>query len=177
MVKLMFGTVWESNPDKGTVRVEFAEDAITSAPLPYIAPGTGGTTTTIYPLPVGQQVACIMDGHCEYGVVLGPIYSEDQAPDGGALDKYRIKFSDGAVIEYDTTEHRLKATVGTSDFEVSEDGFTIKRGAVSLFDVLNDLLTAMQAETHPSSTGPTGPPVNIADYVLAQNKLPEIFEG
>lgn len=172
----MFGTIWASLPDKGMVRVEFAEDGITTAELPYLVTG-GGETKVIYPLPVGAQVACLMDEHCEYGVVLGPIYSQDYTPDGGTDDLFRIVFSDGTTVEYDTAGHRLTTTIGDTDFQISEAGYTIKRGGESLMAILDDLLTAIQAETHTTSTGPSGPPVNIADYVAVQQRLPDIFEG
>lgn len=176
MSKLIFGTVWASLPDKGMVRVEFDEDSITSAELPYLVTG-GGDTKIIYPLPVGAQVACLMDERCEYGVVLGPIYSETSVPNGGAENKFRLVFSDGTIIEYDTDGHRLTASVGTTDFQVSRDGFTIKRGGESLLTIMDDLLAAVQAETHSTSTGPSGPPINIAEYVAIQARLPQIFEG
>lgn len=172
----MFGKIWASLPDKGMVRVEFEEDGITTAELPYLVTG-GGATKVIYPLPVGAQVACMMDERCEYGVVLGPIYSETDTPDGGSEDKFRLVFSDGTVIEYDTAGHRLTATVGDTDFQVSQDGYTIKRGGESLMQIMDDLLMAIQAETHPTSTGPSGPPVNAADYVAIQQRLPDLFEG
>jgi phage baseplate assembly protein V len=175
-MKLMFGTVWSSSPDKGTVRVEFAEDGITTAELPYLVTG-GGDNKSIYPLPTGTQVACIMDGHCEYGVVLGAIYSDETVPDGGSDDKFRMVFKDGTSIEYDTADHRLTTMIGDSEFQVSESGFTIKRGGESLFTLLDDVLTAIQAETHTTSTGPSGPPVNIADFAAIAARLPNLFEG
>lgn len=174
--KLMFGTIWETKPDLGMARVEFAEDRITSALLPYLVQGSADTKF-IFPLPIGAQVACLMDEHCEYGVILGPIYSEGDTPDGGSEDVYRVVFKDGAEFQYDTAGHRFTAKVGDTQVEISEDGVTIKRDGESLFDILKDLLTAIKAQTHTTSTGPSGPPINLADYVALENRLPNLFEG
>ena len=173
--KLMFGNVWASLPDKGMVRVEFQEDDITSLELPYIAPGTSGENLVFVPLAVGTHVACLMDENCEYGVVLGPIYSEKTPPDGGAINLYRTVYSDGTVIEYNTTSHLLTCKVGTSELKINQSGFEIKRGGESLTAIVTDLLNAIIAETHTTSTGPSGPPINIAQYNAILSRLPNLL--
>jgi len=40
-----------------------------------------------------------------------------------------------------------------------------------LMQLLNDLLTELANETHPTGTGPSGPPINAAKYKIIQNKL------
>jgi len=40
-----------------------------------------------------------------------------------------------------------------------------------LLQLLQDLITEMMNETHPTGTGPSGPPVNSAKYRIIQNKL------
>ena len=67
-------------------------------------------------------------------------------------------------------------TNGAVRLQISADGFTIKKGGEDLKTILDDLLTQLQAETHPTSTGPSGPPVNAAQYAAIQNRLPNIFE-
>lgn len=175
MGKLMFGTVWSNIPEKGMVRVEFAEDEITSVELPYLVPGTGGDTKMIYPLAVGTQVACLMDEHLESGVCLGAIYSASVAPGAGSATLYRTQYDDGSVVEYDSDTHIFTVNVDQSQFKISEDGFIIAKGGENLKKIISDLIDAILAETHTTSTGPSGTPINATQYTAIKNRLPQLF--
>lgn len=172
---LRFGNICDQDPAKGLVRVKFPDDGITSFWLPVIVQGAL-ENKYFHPLAINELVACVMDENLENGVVLGAIYSEAAQPDGASADVVRVKFKDDSEIEYNTDGSRLKAIIGDSELQISADGFTIKKGGEDLKTILDDLLTALQAETHPTSTGPSGPPVNTADYLAIQNRLPNLFE-
>lgn len=172
---IRFGNICDQDPTNGTVRVEFKDDGITSFWLPVVVSSSTGNKF-FHPFETGELVACVMESDMRNGVVLGAIYSAGNQPDGASLDVVRVAFKDGSEIEYNTDGSRLKAIIGDVELQMSADGFTIKKGGENLKKILDDLLTAMQAETHPTSTGPSGPPVNSADYVSIQNRLPNLFE-
>ena len=172
---IYFGTICDVDHAKGLVRVEFKADGITSAWLPIVVPGSL-ENKYFHPFAIKELVACSMDERLENGVVLGAVYSSKNQPDGSSADVVRVKFKDDSEMEYNTDGSRLKVKIGDSELQISADGFTIKKGGEDLKTLLDDLLTSMQAETHPTSTGPSGPPVNVADYVAIQNRLPNLFE-
>jgi len=174
--KLLFGIITETQPDKGLARVEFTEDGIITAPLPYLVQGSTDNKFTYF-LPVGTQVACLMDSAVEDGLILGTFYNDEDLPDSGAVGVYRAKFSDGAEIEYNTEESRLSAKIGTTEIVVTPDGVTIKRGGESLKSILSDLIDTILQETHTTSTGPSGPPINATAYTAIKNRLPDLFQA
>jgi len=65
---------------------------------------------------------------------------------------------------------RLKNLGAT--IELSEIGLiSIKNNATSLKTILDKLLTALMAMTHPTGTGPSGPAINMADFTAIQSEL------
>ncbi|KAA6339872.1 hypothetical protein EZS27_012237 [termite gut metagenome] len=61
--------------------------------------------------------------------------------------------------------------------KITTGGLTLKKGSSGLKKTLNDLLTAIQALTVPTGVGPSGPPINIADFAKVQQDLPNYMEG
>lgn len=108
---LKFGVVTHVDPATARVRVRFEDqDDTLSYWLPVLKPKT--LQDKFYCLPdINEHVACLMDEHFEAGVVLGAIYSDADAPPVTNKDKTHIKFSDGTVIEYDRTTHKLTADI------------------------------------------------------------------
>lgn len=133
---LKFGFVSEVKP--GFARVNFAQDGIVTDFLPVMV-RKSKTDKESWQLEINEHVVCFMevdviDGKvyesCDVGVILGVIPSDQDAPDPGeGPGKFRKKFSDGTVIEYDKESHelttnvqgKLKATV-TGDAELSAGG-------------------------------------------------------
>ncbi len=74
-----------------------------------------------YCLPdVGEQVACLMDGVGEEGVVLGAVFGDrDETPVAG-VDRHHVRFSDGTTVEYDRAAHRLSVHC-VGDVEIVSD--------------------------------------------------------
>lgn len=174
--KLLFGVITETLPDKGLARVQFTEDDIVTAPLPYLVQGSTDNKFTYF-LPVGTQVAVLMDCDVEDGVILGTFYNDEDLPDGGAVGVYRAKFSDGAEIQYSTDESKLSAKIGDTELILTPDGVTIKRSGESLLAILTDLIDTILQETHTTSTGPSGPPINAAAYTAIKDRLPNLFQN
>jgi phage baseplate assembly protein V len=96
---LRFGTISEVKPEKGLAKVNFAEDGIVSAWIPIVQNNTLGDKN-YRSMKVNEHVACMMDEHCENGVIVGAIYnSTDTPPYAG--EKVGVKFEDGTEIVYD----------------------------------------------------------------------------
>lgn len=112
------GIVSEMDSTKMLCRVKFEDVDIVSAPLQIIVPGSQQNKFS-YPIEVGTLVAAIMDEHGDDGVVIGAIYSEEDAPNSGASDDvFRVVFADGAIFEYDFKNKKYKINAPDSDIEI-----------------------------------------------------------
>ena len=105
------GVVSATEPATAKCRVVFEDhDLIESWWLPVVQGKT--LRDKHYWMPdVGEHVACLMDEHSEFGVILGAIYSAADVVPVSSQDKYHIAFEDGTWLEYDRREHILKADV------------------------------------------------------------------
>lgn len=173
---LKFGIINDTDAARQVARVLFGEDGITSDWLPYLVRGSLDTKEA-YPLPVNTHVACLMDCHCEDGVILGAIYSDVDTPDGGGVGVYRWHFEDGAEAEYTVGTNTFRFKTGDTEVILTPAGVTVQRAGETLKSLLSDLIDAILAETHTSSSGPTGPPINAAQYTAIKNRLVNLFEN
>jgi len=121
-----FGIV--SEVKKGFARVEFTEDEIVSNWLP-VCVKRSLTDKESWPFEVQEHVFCMMDENCEYGIILGSLYSEADEPDPNeGPGKFRKLFEDGSFIEYNKNTHILTANIqgkikaiATDDIEITSD--------------------------------------------------------
>lgn len=74
------------------------------------------------------------------------------------------------------TAAEIIAKKGTTQVKVAGK-VSIKTAAGSLFTILDALMTQMQAETHPTAVGPSGPPVNAPAYAAQQVLLGLVMEA
>jgi phage baseplate assembly protein V len=104
---LRFGFVTALDESGCRVRVQFPDlDGLESYWLHVLRPKTHRDKH--YCLPdVGEQVACLLDGAGEDGVVLGAVFGERDAVPAASVDKHHVSFSDGATVEYDRAAHKL----------------------------------------------------------------------
>lgn len=184
---LRFGIISESDPAKGLARVKFGEDGIVTKWLPVLMQKTLQDQHA-HSLDVNEHVVCLMDAHAEEGVILGAIYSTATAPpsDLQSADVAGAVFSDGSKVSFDRSSSTLlvevaeagtvTVKVGTAEHTITANGHTIKN-TMSLKGWLESLCDALLAETHPTGTGPSGPPINAASYTAAKANLANIFEG
>lgn len=170
---IRFGTISEIEPTTGKGRVYFEEDDLVTQPLPFIFPATKDDEYFILP-DVGTSVATLMDGNAEDGVILGAIYN-NKKPSQGAADRSYVKFKDGTVIMYDRAGHKYTVTMDTVTYEISREGFAIKRGSETLKKILSDLLDQLAQEKHPTPSGVSGPPINAAAYVAIKERIPNLL--
>lgn len=174
---LRFGIISEVDPEKGKARVKFLEDDLVSAWLPVTQPKTQDDKY-FYSPSINEQVWCLMDERLENGVIGGAIYSrEDTPPDEAGRKKAGVKFSDGTLIEYDKDARRVKVKIDATEFTITPDGYTVSRNDETLKKILEDLLTQIINETHPTPAGPSGPPNNVTAYQAIKERLPNLFEG
>lgn len=103
--------------------------------LPVLQPKT--LKDKHYWLPdIGEQVAVLLDGQAEDGVVLGAIFSDADAPPVTDPDKHHVKYQDGAEFEYDRKSSTLTIQGGILHIiiEVGTD-VSIKAGTKVTIDV------------------------------------------
>ena len=100
---IKFGTVSASKPGFARVRLPDADNMRTMW-LPIAYPKTQNDQVC-WTYDNGEQVAVLMDGRGEDGVILGAVYSEADPPPTDSSDKFIVKFKDGAVFEYDRATH------------------------------------------------------------------------
>ena len=118
---LLVGVVIDRDPATARVRVRIeGADAIASAWMPVIFAKTGDDKVCWLP-DLDEQVACLVDPHADFGVVLGSFYSALAAvpvedPDG---DKFHVRFKDGTTIEYDRATHHLAIDLVAEDATVA----------------------------------------------------------
>lgn len=167
---LRFGKVTEIDHTKGKVRVSFEEDGIVSDWIPMAGSGSsrGKTYASLYK---DDHVACVMDEHCEAGVVLGTVYDQSQSPVDGVEGGYNLTMDNGDQFKYDANTQKLTLKVKTTLYEQSANGFKLKSGTDSLGKCLADLIDQILLETHPVAGPNTGTPLNAAAYSAIKTRL------
>jgi phage baseplate assembly protein V len=174
---IRFGKIAEVDADRCLVRVEFDDDGLVTGFLPVLQPKTQKDKFYYVPDP-DEHVACLMDEHAENGVVLGAIYSEAETPGATkGADKVGVAYESGDAIEYDRAAQRLRVKTGETEFVVAKEGPTVKKGGESLKAILSDLIDAILSETHPTGTGPSGTPINAAQYNDIKTRVSNFFEA
>lgn len=174
---IRFGVVTKTDPEKCRVRVSFLEDGIESDWLPVMVQGSKDNKW-FHIFDQDEHVACLMDENAENGVVVGAIYNPKETTDGAGQDIARVKFKDGTSVQYNRESGRLEVKVGQTILNLDKaKGFTINAGGQSFKAQMNQLLTQLQAETHPTPVGPTGIPINSPAYAQIQQFINLIFEA
>lgn len=195
--------VTEVDPATCTARVRIPEaDNMVSPFLRIIIP-TSRATKRFYLPSVDEQVAVLMRDDGTEGVILGAVYSQRDTThsDINTEGVSGVVFEDGTRVIMDANSSTLTVD-SRSDVIVTADrdctvtatreaslnssqtivkttptGVTVSKGALSLKTELSNILTALQAETHPTLVGPSGPPVNVAAYIAAAANIALLFEA
>lgn len=106
----MFGVISQIDAANGLARVYFEEDDFESAPL-KISVMRSGPDQVSFPFDIREHVWCVMDEHCEYGVIGGAVYDDNNKPAGSAAGTLLIKFGDTSAIKYDRNSHILSLDI------------------------------------------------------------------
>lgn len=118
---LRFGTISEVKPENGLAKVRFEEDDIVSAWIPIVQANTLGDKD-YRSMKVNEHVACMMDEHCENGVIVGAIYNKTDTP-AFTGEKCGVKFEDGTEVVYDkgSGNYTIKLNSGRLIIETPAD--------------------------------------------------------
>ena len=113
--------------DPGTARCRVSTGGMETEWLPWLAQ-RAGTDRDWNPPSAGEQCLVICpSGDPAVGVVLLGIYSDSAPANDSSLDRRRTTYRDGAVIEYDTATHALRAALpagGTAEL-IADGGIRI----------------------------------------------------
>lgn len=90
-------------------------------------------------------------------------------------DKIELLKGDKLSVLIDNESITMKADQAT--IKATTGGLTFTKGGSGLKKTLNDLLKAIQKLTVTTGVGPSGPPINIADFIKVQQDLPNYLEG
>jgi phage baseplate assembly protein V len=108
MELIKVGRVSSVYPDRCTAKVVFEDrDNLISGELQVIQQGSQDNKSYWMPT-IGEQVVCLFlpNGKGD-GYILGTTYNDEDKPVVQSVNKRTIRFQDGAVMEYDTEQHRL----------------------------------------------------------------------
>lgn len=113
--------------DPGTARCRVSTGGLETEWLPWLAQ-RAGTDRDWHPPSAGEQCLVICpSGDPAVGVVLLGIYSDSAPANDDSLDRRTTTYRDGAVIEYDTATHALRAVLpagGTAEL-IADGGIRI----------------------------------------------------
>lgn len=172
---LRFGNVCDVDASRGYVRVELDEDGITTHWLPIVLPGTKSDKYFAMPA-VNEQVVCLMDENCEEGAVIGALYSSVDTPASFGEGKAGVIFEDGSKAVYDKATKTLTIKTESKVIIEAKNLVSIKTETQSLKAILSDLIDAILLETHTTATGPSGTPLNFAQYQAIKTRISSLLE-
>ncbi|MFI3322084.1 MAG: hypothetical protein R3Y50_06120 [Rikenellaceae bacterium] len=93
------------------------------------------------------------------------------------VDTEKIELLKGENITINLDVDRLEFLNSSSIIKISADGLTLNRGDFGLKKTLEDLLTAIKALTVTTGTGPSGTPINVADFIKIEQDLQQYMEA
>ncbi|MEO6682174.1 MAG: phage baseplate assembly protein V [Ginsengibacter sp.] len=100
-----------SDVKAGYIKASFEEDEIVTDWLPVVQRKSKSDKESLQ-LEINEHIVCLMDANCNEGICLGAIPNEKDTPDPGeGKGKFRKLFSDGTLIEYDKSTHKLTVDV------------------------------------------------------------------
>lgn len=108
-------------------RVQVKTGSLTTAWLPWLALRAGADKEWDPPTEGEQVILFSPSGQLANGVVLTGLFSDHIPANGNRAGLHRRTYADGAVIEYDSVQHHLSATLpdnGTTSL-VSKGGINI----------------------------------------------------
>ena len=77
--------------------------------------------------------------------------------------------------EVNLTQGGIEIKAGFTNITVNDNGVSIVRAGISLVDVLSQLIDAIMAITVGTPSGPSTPPVNVAQFAVVKSQLIQIL--
>lgn len=93
------------------------------------------------------------------------------------VDADKIEVLKGDKLSILVDAESMTITAGKAIIKTTTGGLTLTKGSSGLKKTLDDLLTAIQKLTVTTSLGPSGPPINMADFIKVQKDLSNYLEG
>lgn len=93
------------------------------------------------------------------------------------VDANRIEVLKGGNISIFIDSESMAIQAGQATIKATTGGLTLAKGSSGLKKTLDDLLAAIQKLTVTTSLGPSGPPINMADFIKVQKDLSNYLEG
>lgn len=93
------------------------------------------------------------------------------------VDADKIEVLKGEKLSILVNAESMTIQAGQATIKTTTGGLTLTKGSSGLKKTLDDLLTAIQKLTVTTSLGPSGPPINIADFIKVQTDLSNYLEG
>lgn len=93
------------------------------------------------------------------------------------LDQDTIEITKGEKVTVTADKDKVIVQAGETTLKTAAGGLTLTRAGSGLKKTLNDLLTAIQKLTVTTGVGPSGPPINMADFIKVQTDLSNYLEG
>lgn len=123
---IRIGEVSSVDSKNCTARVVFDdEDGFVSNDLPVIQRNTQSTKDYWLPA-IGEDVICLfLPCGEEDGFILGSFYADEITPPVNSETKRYLEFPDESTFEYDWEAHKLKAVIGDTVIEATEDAVQI----------------------------------------------------
>lgn len=112
---------------------------------------------------------------CQYTEVDKVIFTSGDISLTCNQEKIEVLKGDKLTVLIDTESITMKADQAT--IKAGTGGLTLTKGSSGLKKTLDDLLTAIQKLTVTTGVGPSGPPINVADFVKVQQDLNNYLEG
>ena len=72
---------------------------------------------------------------------------------------------------------KVICTIGEAEFTVTPKGYKLNRAGSGLLKTLTDLCAAIEKLTVPTAMGPSGVPINIAEFTKIKQDLKNYLEG
>lgn len=127
---------------------------------------------------------------CRFGEIDGGILTCGDMELKTDLDNIDVRKGDSVSVHIDAgklevTNGKTKVTHETETLTLLSDqttvkittgGLTLRKGGSGLKKTLGDLLTAIQKLTVTTGVGPSGPPINVADFQRVQQDLSNYLE-
>lgn len=107
MTHFKFGIISNLDIPNGLAKVYFEEDDFESGWLKMSVMRSGKDQVS-FPYDIKEHVWCVLDEHCEYGVIGGAVYDDNNKPEGSAAGRLKLLFGDNSTIEYDRSSSILK---------------------------------------------------------------------
>lgn len=91
------------------------------------------------------------------------------------VSKVLLTVTDKVAVSVD--EKGCLTTCGKSTLKLTEEGFTLSRDGAGLKKTLDSLLDALSKLTVTTGVGPSGVPINAADFAKIKQELTKYLEG